>query len=170
MGVTTELSKQKKTSERLLPVPRKAWDDFPMEGKTFFLVKYQLSEELLSGLFWGQTKEASSGRDQRREHLAGSCTNSGNLNASDYQRWFTSVHFAPSIVKDIAFICIDSLLHNLSLRYPYYYEDGKDWTPKTLTPAGERLQRILVIPDKSENVIKNSSLSSVKEVAWKPWI
>lgn len=170
MGVTTELSKQKKTSERLLPVPRKAWDDFPMEGKTFFLVKYQLSEELLSGLFWGQTKEASSGRDQRREHLAGSCTNSGNLNASDYQRWFTSVHFAPSIVKGIAFICIDSLLHNLRVRYPYYYEDGEDWTPKTLTPAGERVQRILVNPDKSENVIKNSSLSSVKEVAWKPWI
>lgn len=68
-------------------------------------------------------------------------------------------------MKGIAFICIDSLLHNLRVRYPYYYEDGEDWTPKTLTPAGERVQRILVNPDKSENVIKNSSLSSVKEVA-----
>lgn len=31
-------------------------------------------------------KEALSWRDQRRERLAGSCTNSGNLDASNYQR------------------------------------------------------------------------------------
>lgn len=93
-------------------------------------------------------KEAPSGTYQRREYLAGSCTNSGNSYASDYQSWFTSVHFAPSIVKDVAFICIASLFHNMSLRYRYYYDNGKAWTSKTLMPARERLQRILANPDK----------------------
>ena len=170
MGVTTQLWKQKQTPGSLLPVARKAWADFPMGAKTLFLVKHQLWKELLLWLFWGQSKEASSGRDQRREHLTGSCTNSGNLNASVYQRWFTSVHFAQSIVKDIAFICIDSLFHNMSLRYPHCYEDGKAWTSKTLTSARERLQRILVNPDKSRNVIKTWTLYfSIKEMVWKLW-
>lgn len=83
------------------------------------------------GLPGDKWRKASSGRSQRREHLAGSSTNSGNLNASDYQRWFTSVHFAPSIEKDIAFICIDSLFHNVSLGCRYYHDNGKAWTSKT---------------------------------------
>lgn len=133
----------------------KAWNDFPTGPKTFSLMNSRLWKELHSGLFWWQRKESSSGTYQRREYLAGSCTNSGNLYASDYQSWFTSVHFAPGVVKDVAFICIDSLFHNMSLRYCNHYDNGKTWTPKTLTPARERLQTILVNPDKWGKTDKN---------------
>lgn len=71
MGVTIQLWKPKLTPECFLLVPRKAKDDLSTGSKPFFLGKHHHSEELLSGFFWGQTKEASSGRDQRREHSKG---------------------------------------------------------------------------------------------------
>lgn len=138
--------------------PKEGMGWLPYGSKNVFSGETSTEKSSFQGCSRDKQRRLHQGRDQRRERLAGSHTNSGNLNVSDYQRWFTSVHFAPSIVKDIAFICIDSLFHNMSLRYRYYYDDGNAWTSKTLTPAGERLQRILVNPDKSGNVIKNSTL------------
>lgn len=98
MGVTAQLWKPRQTPGCLLPIPRKTQDG---SKPNFSWWNINSEKSSFQGCFVGLMKEASSWRDQRREHLAGSCTNSGNLDASDYQRWFTSVHFAPSIGKDL---------------------------------------------------------------------
>lgn len=137
MGVTIQLWKPKLTPECFLLVPRKAKDDLSTGSKPFFLGKHHHSEELLSGFFLGTNKGGFIREGSEKGTLEGSCTTSGNLNASDYQRWFTSVHFAPSIVKDAAFICIDSLFHNMSLGIVTTNDDWKAWASRTLNPTGE---------------------------------
>lgn len=131
MGVTIQIWKPKQTLG--ICCRSQGSRDVVSIWKQKYFSWWNTSSEMSSflGLPGDKWRRASSGRSQRREHLAGSSTNSGNLNASDYQRWFTSVHFAPSIEKDIAFICIDSLFHNVSLGCRYYHDNGKAWTSKT---------------------------------------
>lgn len=67
------------------------WDEKPISWRNFNTQKSSFQGD--SGNKGGFIREGT-----EKGTLAGSCTNPGNLNAFDYQRWFTSVHSAHEVL------------------------------------------------------------------------